>query len=136
MELVLGRDLRPHEDLDVFVVFDHAEAAVKLLEQNGFAWHPGSIEDGDVFYRRGTLLLDLVPLDDSEDPPRAIGKLAALAFPQGLLAPCLVPHESGPISTLTPAMHLAMKSSVSAFYGISPREKDLLDMEHLEAAQL
>ena len=37
------------------------------------------------------------------------------------------------VPTLTPAMHLAMKRTVSQFYGLPLREKDLLDVLALKA---
>lgn len=56
---------------------------------------------------------------------RALSRAGSSPFP--------VPHADGPITTLTPAMHLAMKQAVGAFFGLPPREKDLLDREHLQA---
>lgn len=134
VELAVGRSIRPHDDLDVFVALEHASRAATVLEACGFSWHHGSIADGDVFYRRGELLLDLVPIDDGEDPPRTIGKLCSIALPAGLLEPFEVAGAGGPVTTLRREMHLAMKKAVGAFYGGAEREKDLLDARALGAA--
>ncbi|MGI8748551.1 MAG: nucleotidyltransferase domain-containing protein [Deinococcus sp.] len=61
-ELIVGRDLRPHDDLDLFVAHADAGAATAVLEGLGFRQVHGSLKDGDVFYRRNGLVIDLVPV--------------------------------------------------------------------------
>lgn len=132
-ELVTGLDLRPHDDIDFFVSLADARRAVQTVQSLGFAWAHGRLEAGDVFYRRHDLLLDLVPLDDRVDPPRAVGELAGLALPTGFLTPYTVRHGELSIPTLTPAMQIQMKRVVAGFYGVEPREKDLVDLQALRA---
>ncbi|HWG84780.1 MAG TPA: hypothetical protein VNT60_04790 [Deinococcales bacterium] len=133
IELVLNRDIRAHEDIDLLVALPDAPSAVATITSLGFEQFHGSLERGDVFFRREGLVIDLVPIDDSTDPPRTVGALAGLAWPAGLLEPHALEHEGVEIITLTPAMHLAMKDVVAAFFAIEPRPKDLLDREHLES---
>lgn len=119
--------VRPHDDIDFLVRQEDAEAAVKVMEGLGFAHVHGSLEAGDVFYRRGDLLVDLVPIDDAQDPPRTTGELAALAWPAGFLTPYFVDG----VRTLTPEMHVEMKRVVAEFYGVELREKDRVDLAAL-----
>lgn len=139
VELVLGEDIRPHDDVDVFIAADDAGRAVDLLLAEGWAHHVGSLESGDIFLQRNGVLLDIVPIDDQVDPPRTLGKLAAIELPAGMLQSHAVATDGGdPVITLAPAMHLAMKDSVGRFYGEPPRAKDLLDIRalkrHVEAS--
>jgi Uncharacterised nucleotidyltransferase len=126
-ELVCGRELRPHDDLDFFVHVDDAQRAVQVLKEAGFVHAHGSLEDGDLFLRRGALLLDLVPIQP--DPPHTLGTLAGIVWPARLLDP----FETSSVPTLTPAMQLNMKRVISEFYGLPLREKDLLDVAALRS---
>ena len=128
-ELVCGHEqgLRPHDDLDFFLHADDAERAVKVLEAVGFTYAHGSLQGGDLFMKRGELLLDLVPI--LPGPPRTLGVLTDVKWPLDLLAPYIVRG----VPTLTPAMQLAMKRAVSQFYNLPLREKDLLDVSALSA---
>ena len=128
-ELVCGHEqgLRPHDDIDFFLHADDAARAVKVLEAAGFTYAHGSLREGDLFMKRGELLLDLVPILPA--PPRTLGALADIRWPPDLLAPCMVRG----VPTLTPAIQLAMKRAVSQFYGLPLREKDLLDVSALSA---
>ena len=132
IELVTGRDLRPHEDVDFLIAEPDAARAVAFLEAQEFVWFHGSLADGDVFYRRGSLVVDLVPMDVTTDPPRSVGKLAGIAWPAGLFDPHVVTGETGPVRTLSPTMHLRMKAVVGEFFGVTLREKDLVDIGALE----
>jgi hypothetical protein len=53
VELVVGKHIRDHEDIDILVNQDHAQAACQILERWGFAVVHGSLEDGDVFLSAG-----------------------------------------------------------------------------------
>lgn len=75
VELLCGGDVRPHDDIDVLVRLADAPAAVETLERLGFVQAHGSLEAGDVFYRRDDVLLDLVPIDDTGEPPCTLGNL-------------------------------------------------------------
>lgn len=130
VELLCGGDIRPHDDLDFLVRQADAPAAVRWLEAQGFRQVHGSLETGDVFYRREDVLLDLVPIDDAHDPPRTQGELAGLRWPPGFLTP----HFVQGVQTLTPAMHAEMKRVVADFYGAELREKDRLDLAALSTA--
>jgi Uncharacterised nucleotidyltransferase len=48
-ELVCGRALRPHDDLDFFVHVDDARRAAQVLKDAGFVHAHGSLEDGNLF---------------------------------------------------------------------------------------
>lgn len=127
VELLCGGDIRPHDDLDFLVRLADAPAAVQMLERLGFVHAHGSLEVGDVFYRRDDVLLDLVPIDDTGEPPCTLGELTALRWPPGFLSP----HFVQGVRTLTPAMHIEMKRVVADFYGVALREKDRLDLSAL-----
>jgi|GEM_PF-787417 len=133
VELVTGRDIRPHDDIDFLVHRADAHDAVRVLASLGFTHLHGSVDDGDVFYRRDDLIVDLVPIDPDVTPPRTLGKLATVPWPEGLLTPLVVTVGGEEITTLTPDMHRRMKDIVAAFFGVQPREKDLLDIRHLDA---
>ena len=99
------------------------------MEELGFTHAHRSLERGDVFYRRGDLLVDLVPVDDAQEPPRTLGELSAIGWPPGFLTP----HFVQDVRTLTPAMHREMKRVVADFYGVELHEKDRLDLAALGA---
>ena len=119
--------LRLHDDIDFFLHADAAARAVNVLEAAGFTQEHGSLQEGDLFMKRAELLLDLVPILPA--PLRTLGGLADIKWPLDLLAP----YRVRGVPTLTPAMHLAMKRTVSQFYGLPRREKDLLDVSALSA---
>lgn len=125
VELLCGGDVRPHDDIDFLVRRADAPAALGVLEKLGFAPVHGSLEQGDVFYKRGDLLIDLVPVE--ENPPLTLGELASIPWPADLLTP----HWVGAVRTLTPRMHAEMKRLVAAFYGVEPRDKDRTDLAAL-----
>ena len=52
--------LRLHDDIDFFVHADDDARAVSALEAAGFVYARGSLRSGDLFLKRGELLLDLV----------------------------------------------------------------------------
>ena len=98
----------------------------------GFSEHAGSVEEGDVFFRRDDVIVDLVPIDDPCSPPLTTGDLEMVAWHEKLFVPQEVPYKEVPCVTLTAEMHLEMKRTVAEFFGVTPREKDLLDIEVLE----
>ncbi len=127
VELLYGGDVRLHDDIDFLVRSSDGPAATKILTGLGFAHAHGSLEEGDVFYRRGELLVDLVPIDDHGQPPRTLGELSNIQWPAEFLTPYLV----GEVQTLTPPMHIEMKRVVADFYGVELREKDRVDLSAL-----
>ena len=124
-ELVCGssreQGLRLHDDIDFFLHADDAAWAVGVLEASGFVYAHGALEEGNLFLKRGELLLDLVPI--LPDPLRTLGALAGIKWPPELL----ISHVVRGVPTLTPAMQLAMKRAVSQFYSLPLRPRDLLD---------
>lgn len=130
IEILCGGQIRQHDDLDFFVLKKDAEALVSALESMNFSWLSGSIEDGDVFYKRADLILDIVPI--LENPPQLTGKLTTIDLPVDFLDDYAVSYEGEAIRTMKPAMHCAMKSAVAAFYGAEFREKDKIDLAALE----
>jgi hypothetical protein len=106
---------------------------VAVLEGLGFAHaHAhGSLESGNVFSRRGDVLVDLVPIRDDVEPPRTLGALEGIVWPTGFSKSLLVEKDGVSVQTLTPAMHGAMKEVVSAFYGSELRPKDRADLAAL-----
>lgn len=94
--------------------------AVRVLEGLGFTHAHGSLTAGDVFYRRGATLVDLVPIRDDVGPPRTLGELAGMGWPPDFLTA----HEIQGGCTLMPVMHRAMKAVVADFYGAELRDKD------------
>lgn len=134
VELVTGRDIRPHDDVDLFVALAHAGRAVGVLEALGFSHHAGSFTRGDVFYARDGVLVDLVPVDDAADPPACTGELAGMRLPGGFLDSFRIDHPAGAVITLSPEMHRRMKEIVPRHFGFAEmREKDRLDLLHLDA---
>lgn len=132
VELLADADIRDHYDIDLFLARRDAERAIETLASIGFDYHKGSLDRGDIFYRRGDLLVDLVPIDDSTDPPRGTGELSTVEFPAGFLTPVAVETSRGRVVTLRPEMHVLLKTLVRDFYGLTEmREKDLVDLEHL-----
>lgn len=131
MELLCGGDVRPHDDIDFLVRKADGERAVAVLESSGFTHAHGSLASGDVFYRRGDLLVDLVPIQDDPDPPRTVGELAGIDWPVHFLSPHLLKRDGVPLCTLTPAMHRAMKAVVADFYGVELRDRDRVDLAAL-----
>ena len=119
--------LRLHDDIDFFLHADDAARAVNVLEAAGFVHAHGSLRGGDLFLKRGELLLDLVPILPA--PPRTLGGLEGIEWPPELLILNVVRG----VPTLTPAMQLAMKWAVSQFYGLPLRPRDLLDVLALKA---
>ncbi|WP_102126407.1 nucleotidyltransferase family protein [Deinococcus planocerae] len=128
--------VRDHDDIDFLVREEDGKRAVTVLEGLGFTHAHGLLESGDVFYRRGDLLVDLVPIRGDVTPPRTLGELSRIAWPADLLAPHLVEREGVRVRTLTPAMHRAMKGVVSAFYGVNLRGKDRADLAALATLPL
>ena len=129
IELCVGHSIRPHEDVDFFVSSQQAENAVLVLEGKGWVYSSGSLEMGDVFLERGGLILDLVPIDDTQNPPRTHGELERIVWPDEFLTPY---HGQWGVITLRPEMHLKMKSLIREFYGLEQmRNKDLLDLDAL-----
>ncbi len=131
VELVVGREVRPHDDVDFFISADHAERAVAVLVKEGFERVHGSLEDGDVFYKRGDVVVDLVPIYLA-DPPRTVGELGRIVWPVGFLAPYRVLYEGASFVTLTPEMQERMKAAIADFYGVVLRDKDKVDVRALE----
>lgn len=131
IELLAAAPVRDHDDIDLLVREGDGARAVEVLAGLGFAHVHGSLEAGDVFYRRGDLLVDLVPIRDDLEPPRTVGELERIEWPADLLNPYVVERDHVPVPTLTPAMHRAMKAAVSAFYGAEPRDKDRVDLAAL-----
>jgi hypothetical protein len=135
VELAIGADIRPHKDIDLFVASLHCDGAGEALSRAGFVWHKGSVEDGNVFYRRGELIVDVVPIDDSTDPPRTLGPLASCGWPAGFLETLTVDRPGGQVDTLRPQMHAAMKAIVRDYYGLAEmRPEDLIDLGYLRRA--
>ena len=135
VELVVGYEVRPHDDVDFFVAADHAARAVSGLLKSGFEWLHGSLEDGDVFYKRTDVVVDLVPVHPT-DPPRTVGTLGRIVWPAGLLTPYPAVYQGERFVTLTPEMQGRMKTVVADFYGVELRDKDRLDVRALEALAL
>lgn len=131
VELLCGGNVREHDDIDFLVRDADAVRATSVLSGLGFAQVHGSLEDGDVFFGRDGLLVDLVPIDDASSPPRTLGKLTGLSWPADFLTPCHAEFDGLSIPTLTPAMHRAMKEIVAAFYGVKMRDKDRVDLSAL-----
>ena len=132
VELVVGYEVRPHDDVDFFVAADRAERAVNRLLKREFEWMHGSLEDGDVLYKRADVVVDLVPVHPT-DPPRTVGTLSRIAWPAGFLAPHHAVYQGESFVTLTPEMQGQMKTVVADFYGVTLRDKDRLDVQALEA---
>jgi len=131
VELCVGHSIRPHDDLDFFVSSTQAQDAINLLEGVGWVYSSGSLEMGDIFLVRGGLVLDLVPIDDSQNPPHTRGELEHIVWPDNFLIPH--PTQRGTI-TLRPEMHLEMKTLIREFYGLEQvRAKDLLDQSALRS---
>lgn len=130
VELVCDVDLRDHDDIDLFIRADDGPTAAALLENRGFVLAHGSFESGNVFFARDDLVIDLVPVH--EHPPRTLGRLAGIEWPDDLLAEWFVGHDDARIRTLRPAMHRRMKTIVADFFDIAPRPKDRRDMAALD----
>ena len=135
VELVVGHRVRPHDDVDFFISADHAERAVAVLVKEGFERVHGSLEGGDVFYKRDDVMVDLVPIHPT-DPPRTVGELSRIAWSVGLLAPYHVLYEGISFVTLTPEMQGRIKGIIADFYGVALRDKDEVDVRALEASTL
>lgn len=131
IELLCGTLLRDHDDLDLLVAEGDGPAALNRLAGLGFAPVHGSLAGGNVFVRRGEVLVDLVPIRPEVNPPQTMGELAGLAWPADFLAPHEVRLGDQAVLTLTPAMHCAMKTIVAAHYGGDLRPKDRVDLAAL-----
>ncbi len=131
VELTVGYEVRPHDDVDFFISADHAENAVGMLVGKGFKRVHGSLEGGNVFYKRGDIVVDLVPIQTT-DPPRTVGELSRIVWPVGFLAPYRALYRGESFVTLTPGMQGRMKRVVADFYGVDLRDKDRLDVRALE----
>lgn len=129
IELLCGGDVRPHDDIDFLILNSDVERATEILQARGFAHIHGSVESGNLFYKRGDLLIDLVPV--LEHPPRTLGELASIGWPVNFLDE----HFMQGVRTHTPAMHRKMKRLVADYYGVELREKDRIDLAALDAAQ-
>lgn len=129
IEVLCGGNVREHDDIDFMIRAEHGLQAVSILSGLGFVHAHGSLDSGDVFYRRGELLIDLVPV--LSDPPRTLGDLSHIIWPAHFLTPYVVAWEGTPVQTLTPAMHRAMKEIVAQFYRAQMREKDRQDLAAL-----
>lgn len=129
VELLCGGAVRAHDDIDFLVRAGDAGRALQVLQDLGLTQVHGSLEAGNVFYRRADLLVDVVPV--LEQPPRCVGDLAGLTLPTAFLTDTPVVRDGVSVNTLTPDMHAALKGVVSAFYGAPMREKDLVDLAAL-----
>lgn len=125
IELLCGGNVRPHDDIDFLVLSSDMDRATEVLRALGFGHVHGSVEGGNVFYRRGDLLMDLVPVLDN--PPHTLGELASIRWPVNFLDE----HFVEAVRTLTPDMHREMKRLVSDYYGVELREKDRVDLAAL-----
>lgn len=131
VELCVGHSIRAHDDLDFFVSSTQAPDAVNLLEGADWVYSSGSLEQGDVFLKRGGLILDLVPIDDLRNPPHTQGELEHIVWPGDFLIPFMAQAET---ITLRPQMHLEMKTLIREFYALEQvRAKDLLDQSALRS---
>ena len=131
VELCVSHSIRTHDDLDFLVSSTQAPDAVNLLEGVGWVYSSESLEQGDVFLERGGLVLDLVPIDDSQNSPHSQGELERIVWPGDFLIPFTA--QAG-IITLRPQMHLEMKTLIREFYGLEQvRAKDLLDQSALRS---
>jgi hypothetical protein len=129
VELYVGRSIRPHEDIDFFVSSAQAQNAVHLLEGVGWVYSSGSLDTGDIFFERNGLIIDLVPINDSQNPPHTQGELEHIVWPSDFLVPYATQSET---LTLRPGMHWVMKEIIREFYGLEQvRDKDLLDLDAL-----
>lgn len=131
VEVLCGGNVRAHDDIDFLVREGDGARAATVLEGLGFTHAHGSLAAGDVFYRRGEVLVDLVPIRDDLDPPRTVGELAPLVWPAGIFTTHVVEWEGVRVPTLTPAGHRAMKAVVAAFYGVELRDRDRADLAAL-----
>lgn len=129
VELLCGHHVRDHDDLDFLIPASQGVQARTALERDGFHHAHGSLEAGNVFFRRGDLLVDLVPV--TPDPPRMLGELSRMVWPGHFLDEWWVELEGLRVLTLSPAMHRLMKDTVSAYYRVELREKDRLDLAAL-----
>ena len=121
-----------HKDMDFFVAEHQKTETLSALESIGFhkledSW---DWEDGNTFYEKGDLLIDLAPITNS-NPPRLIGEYAALEFPKDLLEPSFIDVEGTRVKTISLEMHIAIKHSIGAVFG-GLREKDLTEIQRLE----
>ena len=128
---LLSRRSRPHDDIDFFVAVNDVPRLAPLLSKLGFTLVHGSLVD-DAVYKRGDVLLNLTPIDDTIAPPRTLGSLAGIVWPADLLTGQLVEWNGLPVQTLTPTALIAMKRCVSQFYTVPLREKDDWDVRALE----
>ncbi|MFC5597503.1 nucleotidyltransferase domain-containing protein [Deinococcus cellulosilyticus] len=135
IELVVGHSYRAHEDLDFMVDAHDGPRMLRVLEDLGFSHLQGSLEEGDVFYRREHLIVDVVPIDSRACPPRTFGELAPIQWPEVFLETHVVQVQGMALPTLTAEMHLAMKILIADFYQIPMREKDLVDCEQLRSCR-
>ena len=133
LKLVIDRSLRPHEDIDFFVSSAYTQRAIRVLESLNFTEYAGSVEQGDVFFQRDGIVVDLVPIVDSSDPPLTTGDLEGIAWSKGFLIPQEVVCSGKTFMTLTPEMHLEMKRTVAEFFRDELREKDRFDSEALRS---
>ncbi|CAM3825482.1 nucleotidyltransferase domain-containing protein [Deinococcus frigens] len=131
VELLCGGNVREHDDIDFLVREADGVRATDVLRGIGFFKVHGSLEEGNVFFYRDGLLVDLVPIHDELNPPRTVGRLDEIAWPADFLAPFDADLDDLAILTLTPASHRAMKGIVAAFYGAEMRDKDCLDLSAL-----
>jgi hypothetical protein len=84
------------------------------------------------FYQRDDIIVDLVPINPTSNPPKTLGKLQAIPWPTGFLELYLVQHQGQNIQTLSPQMQLQMKQIIAEFFQTEMRPKDLTDVEALE----
>ena len=131
VELLCGGNVRDHDDIDFLVREADGVRASEMLRGLDFAQVHGSLEDGNIFFYRDGLLVDLVPVYGGFNPPRTVGQLAGISWPADFLAPFNAKLNGLSIPTLTPASHRAMKKVVAAFYGAEMRDKDRLDLAAL-----
>ena len=119
-----------HKDVDFFVMENQKAKTSSALESIGFHQNEDGWENGNTFYERDNLLIDLAPITNTS-APKLIGDYAGLEFPKELLEPRFLDVEGVLVRTISPHMHIAIKHSIgAAFDGL--REKDFAEIQLLE----
>jgi hypothetical protein len=132
IELIVGKRIRDHSDVDFMVDVRDAGRMVEILSELGYELRKGSVAEGLAYYNRETEEVCVVPIDSSLDPPATVGGFKGMKFPERFLDTLCLQIDSHKIPTLQPRMHVSMKQIVSQFFGSEVlRDKDIIDIQHL-----
>ncbi len=134
IELMVGRPIRAHSDIDVFVEQHQLQRCIDHFAETGFTVVPGTLGAEGMFLQQGDLLVDFTNVQLTSDGAfRTFGIYATIPWPSGLLETTMIDVAGEPCRTLTAVNHLRMKHVVAGWFaGGQLRDKDLEDVRWLQ----